>query len=86
LRPDPPYKCAGMDTGSMPPAARIATAPAEFGRVVEDGPNMLAPLTSELRSAWMMTSGVHPVSCSGEAVTPVRVELGCPEVIRSWDK
>jgi hypothetical protein len=51
LRPDPPYKCAGMDTGSTPPAARIATAPAGFGRIVEDGPDMLAPLSTDTRRA-----------------------------------
>jgi hypothetical protein len=60
--------------------------PARQQRGEPDGADTWVPLTSELRSARMMTSRVHPVSCSGEAVAPVRVELGCPEVIRSWAK
>jgi hypothetical protein len=38
LRPDP-FMSAQGGALSTPPAAQPATAPAEFGRVVEDGPD-----------------------------------------------
>lgn len=37
------YKRAAMSSGSTPTTAKIVMASAEFGLVVEDEPDMLAP-------------------------------------------
>lgn len=75
------YERAGTVLSSTPPAAKTATTPVEYGEVVDEHPNALAPLhsctgcASPSQRKWLKT-GAQPIACSSAREARARVTDG----------